>query len=1212
MGRLKRMSAALQPPERTMLQRLVDFVRGLARWALRLTLSAVVSAALAIGGAIGLFESGRLGASADQFAEPAIMAIIAQESAVLYADGQTRIGVFFAQEHRQYVPFERLPTAWVDAIVAAEDQRFWEHPGVDPQGIARAMVQNLKAGGLVAGGSSLTQQTAKNLFYRPDRSLRSKVDELANALRLEHAFGAEDKRAGKKKILEFYANQFHVSHNGRGIAIAARYFFDKDVGELDVLECAFIAGLVKAPANYNPFIGATEERRAKARARAQARTGYVLDRMLAMGKLSNEEHARLRAMEIPFRRGVFRYDSSVLLDEVAARLEQAPFPEVFAQLGIDNPSTAGLEVVTTLDVHAQRSAFYALGHHLSEVGPVLEDLRPERLRLPPAPDGAEAPQSFVEGGFYEAVVRENDGKNAVVAVGAESCVIDAAAVTRMAAVFARAKDGNSGRSATAADRTAVLDAIPVGARVMVSLAAPGRCDLELRPELQGAVLLLENGAIRAMVGGSDNQNFNRAVAAKRQLGSTWKPLLYYTALQLGWAPTDPLDNRVAVFPFEGTWYSPRADHDPRATVSLNQAGVASENIASIWLLYHLLDGLSPEALRELAQAVGLVPESFASRDAWIRRVRDDFGVINTAGRVEELAFHAARLEMVRELRPEDPVRIELMALLHGKGAVAEERKLQKGSGAGDKVEALRWNFMEVQAAAKDCDLSYARIAAHVGASAGAGQRIFDALSAALSEAPPPLPALDLSDVAPVFVSPNGDALSCGIGRAGWGPVSAETLADWSARRGEGLPERDAVLLRGRLPLGTLDGLIAGAQRWALVLSSQDAYDFEVLQHHPDFRLVLSMEAMSAAAQAFGVRSPLPPTLSMPLGAVDISLEEAAGIYQGMQTGAVWRFPGEVRPADSALGLWEDVAPVEASTLLIQEIRRPRPEQPGAYEVLYRATPTKEQVAPPEAGRLLGDVLRDVVLYGTGSRAAQAVQVGGAPVPVAGKTGTTNGFKNAAFAGVVPKVVENEWKWGEGYTLVTYVGYDDNRAMRRGGTRLAGASGALPVWIGAAQGLARAGELGAVAPADRELRVEGGYAVVSVAAGTGLPAEGGPQGVLVRGAGLLSDGTVDVERSTTTAWLRSRPAASASAPSQAPGGDAAPPAPSVAPTDEAGGEAIDAPLEAPLDEGEVEAPEARLEALTPAEEEEPEDVRIAPTPDEALEPAPELEAEPEVP
>lgn len=1169
-----------------MLQRFVDFLRSAARWALRLTVSAVVSAGLAIGGAIGLFESGGLGASADQFSESSIMAIIAQESAVLYADGQTRIGVFFAQEHRQYVPFERLPTAWVDAIVAAEDQRFWDHAGVDPQGIARAMVQNLKAGGLVAGGSSLTQQTAKNLFYRPDRSLRSKVDELANALRLEAAFGAADKRAGKQKILEFYANQFHVSHNGRGIAIAARYFFDKDVSELDVLECAFIAGLVKAPANYNPFIGATEERRAKAQARAQARTGYVLDRMLAMGKLSHAEHARLRALPIPFRRGVFRYDSSVLLDEVAARLEQAPFPEVFERLGIDNPSTAGLEVVTTLDVDAQRSAAYALGHHLSEVGPLLEGLGPDRLRLPPAADGAEAPQSLARHGFYAATVRENDGKQAVVSIGAERCTVDAEAVGRMATAFARGKDGNGSRKAGAADRAALLEAIPVGARVMVSLKAPGRCDLELRPELQGAVLLLEDGAIRAMVGGSDNQNFNRAVAAKRQLGSTWKPLLYYTALQLGWAPTDPLDNRPAVFPFEGSWYAPRADHDPEPTVSLNQAGVASENIASIWLLYHLLDGMEPDALRELAAAVGLVPEAYGSRDAWIRRVRDDFGVISTAGRVEELAFHAARLEMVRERSMDDPVRIELMALLHGKGAVAEERRLLKSAGAAPKVEALRWNFLEVQAAAQDCDEAYAQIAAQLGAPTGPGQRILDALASALSEPAPPPPSVDLSGLPPFSVSPDGERLSCGAAPAGWTALSGPGLAAWSAGRAGALPSRSELLLRGRLPLGVLDALVAGAQRWALVLQAQDSYDFDVLQHHSDFRLVLSMEAMSAAAQAFGVRTPLPPALSMPLGAVDISLEEAAGIYQGMQTGEVWRFPGQVRPVDSALGLWEDVAPVEAPTLLIQEIRRPRPESPGAYEVLYRATPQVEQRAPPEAGRLLGDVLRNVVLYGTGRRAATAATLGGAAVPLAGKTGTTNGFKNAAFAGVVPKVVEGAWRWGEAYTLVSYVGYDDNRPMKHGATRLAGASGALPVWMGVAAGLAEAGKLGAAPPAEAELRVEGGYAVVRVAPGSGLPSASGAQGALVRGAGLLSDGSLDVERASSVAWLRRA--------------QAEPPTPpSAAPLSEDG-----APLE-------PSAPALEPPAAEPAqgEEEEPEDVRIAPTNDDT--PPADAPAPPEV-
>ncbi|MFO0003623.1 MAG: biosynthetic peptidoglycan transglycosylase, partial [bacterium] len=111
--------------------------------------------------------------------------------------------------------------------------------------IVRAAVQNARAGRVVAGGSTLTQQTAKNLFYRPDRSLRSKAQELVDALRLEAHFSKED-------ILEFYANQFHVSANGRGLGIAARYFFDKRVDELTLKECAFIAGMVKAPSRYNP------------------------------------------------------------------------------------------------------------------------------------------------------------------------------------------------------------------------------------------------------------------------------------------------------------------------------------------------------------------------------------------------------------------------------------------------------------------------------------------------------------------------------------------------------------------------------------------------------------------------------------------------------------------------------------------------------------------------------------------------------------------------------------------------------------------------------------------------------------------------------------------------------------------------------------------------------------------------------------------------
>ncbi|MEN0068171.1 MAG: biosynthetic peptidoglycan transglycosylase, partial [Myxococcota bacterium] len=208
-----------------------------------------------------------------------IRSIIAQESPVYYADGSTRVGVFFDEEHRQYTSFEELPPAYVLSIIAAEDDRYWNHWGIDPVGILRAMRLNLSAGGVVAGGSTLTQQTAKNIYYRPDRSLRAKGIEFLNALRLEH-------RYSKPEILEFYANQFYVSGNGRGLGIGARHFFNKDVSRLTLAECAFLAGLVKGPANYDPFLGsaARSERNTE---RAHNRTRYVL------GRLVEEDAARL-------------------------------------------------------------------------------------------------------------------------------------------------------------------------------------------------------------------------------------------------------------------------------------------------------------------------------------------------------------------------------------------------------------------------------------------------------------------------------------------------------------------------------------------------------------------------------------------------------------------------------------------------------------------------------------------------------------------------------------------------------------------------------------------------------------------------------------------------------------------------------------------------------------------------------------------------------
>jgi len=163
-------------------------MKTLLRWFRRLLVLAVILAAVGALAAAIAYRKYVVNEPGEHISPEAIQAIIAQESPVLYRDGETRLGVLFAEEHREYVPYDKIPKTWVAAIVAAEDDRFWQHEGIDPKGVLRAVVKNVKAGRMVAGGSTLTQQTAKNLYYRPDRSWQSKLGEAANALRAGSGF----------------------------------------------------------------------------------------------------------------------------------------------------------------------------------------------------------------------------------------------------------------------------------------------------------------------------------------------------------------------------------------------------------------------------------------------------------------------------------------------------------------------------------------------------------------------------------------------------------------------------------------------------------------------------------------------------------------------------------------------------------------------------------------------------------------------------------------------------------------------------------------------------------------------------------------------------------------------------------------------------------------------------------------------------------------
>lgn len=873
-----------------------------------------------------------------------IRALIADESRVFFRDAATHVGVLFVDEHRQFVPFEELPATYVASIVASEDARFWKHPGVDPRGLARAMRDNLLAGRVVAGGSTLTQQTAKNLYGRSDRSLQAKWVELIDTLRLESRFE-------KTEILEFYVNQFHVTGNGRGVGVAAKHFFDKAVSELTLLESAFLAGLVKAPHRYDPFVG-SRERAQGAKARALHRTRYVLSRLAAVDEeqllpsdAPSEWVAQLHAakseaadlleqgFDIPFKRGVFRFDRSVLLDEVERRLGEPPIADVLSAEGIDDVASAGLTIVTTLDVDAQREATYALRRHLTEVGGSLEEPSAADYVLEGHPGPRFDPDALpVPHTFRVARVRDDapasHGPGLSLDLGGHRCIVDAEGLRRVASTW--------------------QGSLAVGATVRASIRAVTDdgtllCDLERRPEIQGAAVVTEAGEMRALVGGSDNANLNRALRPRR-FGSTWKMLVVDVALKWGWEPTSWLDNRRTQFVFSTTQYEPRPDHEAADWLTLAQAIESSENVATVWLLMHLTDRLSPDAFEALAASVGLTPTPGESNSAYRLRMQR-LGIVSDPERWEEARFLRARAEVAQSGLPiTSEEEATLRSMPHG-------GRVDRMSAVGDATWRRSWmGVREALAGGAEPPI------------AGLGAETIEAVEAAI--------------------------------------VRAALL--------------DEVQHADRAP-----------------------YAWSRLAGLRDVRTWVALRALQQRAEELGVRSEIEPVLSLPLGSSEITLVELASMFDGFASGA------EVEHNAWANG--RRVGPIESPATLIREIRHPD------GRVLYRSTVVRK--APnelPETRRLLSGIVE----RGTARRAHGRVAVLGEHLRIGGKTGTSDGYRQATFAGFVPGAVGRHAV--PDFIIATTVGYDDNRPMTNGRIRLAGSNGALPVWLGIARGLADAG------------------------------------------------------------------------------------------------------------------------------------------------------------
>lgn len=1003
--------------------------------------------------------------------EAYINEILGRESPVFYRDGETRLGVLFEGIHRQYISFDQIPESFVHAMIASEDDQFFNHFGVDIFGITRAAIANIRAGRIVQGGSTITQQTAKNLFKRESRSFREKLKELLYALRLEH-------RYSKEKIFEFYSNQFFVSGNGHGLGVAARYYFDKQPDELTLLECAFIAGSVQRPNFYNPFLRRNVERSEQVRERIERRVRYVLGQMAKAGTISEEAYAAIRLEDLVFTQGKTTFAHNTGMDLVKEGLEARFIVDILEQNGISNISTSGARIITTLDRDVQEQTVQALRRHLSLLDARLRGYQREKVQaeyrgLDYYGDREFFPGAFVFGTVAEVTETPDSGLQVRVSFhrGEAEGILDDKGIERMVEAVAKYKR-NAWATPGAADRRELIGELQPEDRVYVhirSINDQGEMllDLERYPKVEGAALVLQQGAIRAMSGGMANIYFNRATSAKRLMGSALKPFLYGAALQLGWSPLDMLHNQRDVFVFMNQPYFPQPMHEsPFEAVSMSWAGVTSENVATVWLLYHLTDHLTPPRLRELAVWLDMAPRVMDGRteeyQQYMKRIRDDFGIVLTRDVLEEAAFDSAvkalKADFLFDNRSDEYAQLEELKFgLHFERFAADI--LSGGDGgaraARDRdVSLFQPNYLQLRSVLSNFH-TYKRHAVDWSQPAEPGQ--------ILDNKPIASPVGRMArDTAGRFIFTLQETLP-----PNWMAIAPGDLRGYFAFLSQGQVEAfwRQVSIEGVLTAAALEQVEDQIRSEQSKFFVPQPYTLEILGEVRDFRLMLGLQYLVQLARECGVNSTFEPVLSLPLGSNVVTLTEITRMYETLITG---------KRHDSIDIAMLDAKAVEGpidmdGAAIIERIETPE------GRVVYSRQVHQTQVFDRRSSVAVAHILENAVSHGTGRYARDNVRLRShdlqrqesldtlnLQVPLLGKTGTANRYRNAAFVGYVPVLAKESQSFltlEEGYTVGVYTGYDYNQPMTRTGTRVTGSQGALPVWADIAQAVLAAEKVG---------------------------------------------------------------------------------------------------------------------------------------------------------
>jgi len=455
----------------------------------------------------------------------------------------------FGVKHSVPLKYKEIPKPFVQAFLAAEDDRFFEHDGIDYAGLGRAFSEILTSGNIRSGGSTITMQVAKNYFLSSERTFSRKFTEIMLAKRIEDSLT-------KEEILELYLNKIYLGQRAYGIGAAAKIYYGKTVQQLTLAEMAMIAGLPKAPSKYNPVTNAE---------RALIRRNWIIGRMLKLRYISQKAHDAAIAAPVGLN---FQASLQDVQAPWLAEMVRESLTERFGKAVYDT----GYKVYTTVDSRNQNAASAAV-----IAGLLAYDQR----------HGWRGPEGHGDSTALKQLRRVGNLEPArVVSVQARSVSVELRTGERATINW----DGL--RWARRYINVNSIGAAPTSASAIVKvddfvrLQAVGKTwRLAQVPDVQGQLIAMnpETGAIEAVVGGFDfsQSKFNRAVQSWRQAGSTIKPLIYAKALESGFTPVSVIDDAPLTF---GDWSPSNSDGEFMGPITLRRALYLSRNLVSIRLL----------------------------------------------------------------------------------------------------------------------------------------------------------------------------------------------------------------------------------------------------------------------------------------------------------------------------------------------------------------------------------------------------------------------------------------------------------------------------------------------------------------------------------------------------------------------------------------------------------------------------------------------------